>query len=281
VPDAPAPTITAPDLLAAHAADWLGVVARRRSRRAFDRRPADVESLERIGALCDTWRPHLDARVALVKQPAVDVFTGVLGSYGKVAGAPHVLVFIGNEQADFADQHVGYTGEAIVLEATLLGLATCWVGGFFSPKKVAGVVELAPGERVYAVSPLGHARANDSLSERTMAGLAGARRRKSVAELAPGIDAGGWPDWAVAAVETARLAPSAVNRQPWRFRFEGGGLIVAKDNALETPKVTKRLDVGIAMLHLELAAEAHGVAGLWTDLAGSDVARFEPVVAGG
>jgi hypothetical protein len=238
----------------------------------------DPAKLKRLGALCDSWRPYPDARVALVAHPSADIFTGIVGSYGKVKGAPHVLVFIGDERSDFADQHVGYTGEAIVLEATVLGLATCWVGGFFSAKRVAQIVDLKPGERAYAVSPLGIALVNDSLTERAMAGMAGAHHRKRVTEIAPGIEHGDWPTWAVAAVETARVAPSAVNRQPWRFRFEDGGIVVAKDTPFETPKVTKRLDIGIAMLHIELAAQAHGLTGRWTDLEGTDVARFDPEI---
>jgi hypothetical protein len=109
-----------------------------------------------------------------------------------------------------------------------------------------------------------------------MEGMAGAHQRKPVEQLAPGIAQGGWPEWAVAAVETARLAPSAVNRQPWRFRLDEGSLVIAKDSPFETPKVTKRLDIGIAMLHAELAADAYGVTGTWSDLDGNDVARFDP-----
>ena len=79
----------------------------------------------------------------------------------------------------------------------------------------------------------------------------------------------------MAAVETARLAPSAVNRQPWRFRFDAGALVIARDNAVEFPRVSKRLDCGIAMLHAELGARATGVHGAWRDLSiGLDVARF-------
>jgi hypothetical protein len=276
VSDVPVPASPSRAIFAENAAGWLGSASRRRSRRAFDPAPAEPAKLARLGALCDAWRPYPDARVALVAQPAVDVFTGVLGSYGKVTGTPHLLVFIGNERGDFTDQHVGYTGQAVVLEAAAVGLATCWVAGFFSPKKVVSVVDLAPGERVFAVSPLGYPRARDALSGRAMAALARAHHRKHVVEIAPGVEHGEWPAWAVAAVETARVAPSALNRQPWRFRFDDGGLVVAKDSAFETPKVTKRLDIGIAMLHAELAAEAHGVSGHWTDLAGSDVARFDP-----
>jgi len=83
--------------------------------------------------------------------------------------------------------------------------------------------------------------------------------------------------WARAAVECARLAPSATNRQPWRFRFEGEGLVVEKSRGPELPMVTKRLDCGIAMLHAELGAWNAGVSGVWLESAdGREVARFEP-----
>lgn len=269
----------APDartLLRHHGPDWLGAVARRRSRRAYDGVGAEEWQLESLAALLELWQPYPDARVVLVKQPSLDVFTGAVGTYGKVTGAPHVLIFVADERAPFAEQHIGYAGQAIVLEAARLGLSTCWVGGFFSAKRVASLVDLAQGERVFAVSPLGNALQRDTLTERTMVGLAGAHWRKPVDHIAPGLILGTWPDWAASAVETARYAPSAMNRQPWRFRFEDGALVVAKDSALETPKVAKRLDIGIAMLHADLAASAHRIDGLWTDLDGMDVARFDP-----
>ena len=277
--DIASPAAQARAVLRANAAEWLGVVGRRRSRRSYDGIPVEPWELERLEQLLERWRPYPDARAVLVAEPPDDVFTGIVGSYGKVRHAPHVLVFLADHGTDFGDQHVGYTGEAVILEATRLGLATCWIGGFFNARNAADMVSLRPGERVLAVSPLGYSVRRPTFSERTMAGLAGAHHRKPVLELAPDTDRAHWPAWAVAAVETARLAPSAMNRQPWRFRFEGGGLVLAKDNFVETPRVTKRLDIGIAMLHVELAAAAHDVDGAWTDLSGADVARFDPVVA--
>ena len=274
MPDFEEPSARA--LFTERSTDWLGAVVRRRSRRSFDGVRVDAAHLDSVDRFCAAWRPYPDARAMLVRSPA-DVFTGIIGGYGKVVGSPHILLFIADERSQFADQHAGYTGEAVILEATWRGMDTCWVGGFFDASKVALHAQLAPGERVYAVSPLGYALVSTSAAERAMRGLAGAHRRKPVDKIAPGIGHGDWPQWAVAAVETARLAPSAMNRQPWRFCFDGHGLVIAKDNAIETPKVTKRLDAGIAMLHVEIAAAALGVLGCWTDLEGKDVARFDPV----
>jgi len=273
---APAP-MNSRNVLHQYGAGWLGAVAQRRSRRAYDAIPADAMRIETLQALISQWRPYPDARVELVERPTVDVFTGAVGHYGKISGAPHILAFIGKKNATFTNQHVGYTGEAIVLEATRLGLQTCWVGGYFNPSKTERLVALAPDERVVAVSPLGHALRKDTSSQRAIAHLAGSNFRKRVGDIALRSKSGAWPAWALAAAETVRFAPSAANRQPWRLRFEDGALIIGKDSSRESSKVAKRLDIGVAMLHADLAFEAHGIDGAWTDLTGTDVARFDPV----
>jgi hypothetical protein len=66
-----------------------------------------------------------------------------------------------------------------------------------------------------------------------------------------------------------------MNRQPWRFRIEGGALVVAYAGS-DTPRTSKRLDCGIAMVHAELGAASEGAFGRWELLVGRDVARFVP-----
>jgi hypothetical protein len=166
-------------------------------------------------------------------------------------------------------------GEAAVLEATALGLDTCWVGGFFDPKRVGLMVETASSERVLAVSPVGFARDALSGTERAMRGMSRAHRRKALEVIAAG--SADWPAWARSAAECVRIAPSAVNRQPWRLRLDGDSLVIARDSGVETPKVTKALDCGIAMLHAEIGALAAGAEGAWSDMTdGRDVAAFTP-----
>ncbi len=210
----------------------------------------------------------------LLPRAPEEMFTGwLLGVYGKVV-SPSAFVLVGDTPVARGAAPAGYVGEAAVLEATRLGLATCWIGGGFKKRKTTRLVELAPGERVYTVMALG--RAPDDRSAELVARATAtvrADRRVPLVEIAPSIETELWPAWALAGIELARLAPSARNRQPWRFRLEGDDVVVSYDGR-ETSYVSKRLDCGIAMLHFELAVRAAGCAGTWEMLSDPDVARW-------
>lgn len=247
----------------------------RSSRRSFDGKPVDSANLGALEGFIHSFHPSDLARTVLLRDAPADLFTGIIGSYGKVGGASSALVFVGAGGTPGVDECVGYTGEAAVLEATRLGLGTCWIGGTFSASRTASAVGLEPGERVFGISPVGYAAASLSFAERTVFGhkTPGPKARKSDEEIAAGN--AGWPAWARAGVQAARLAPSAMNRQPWRFAYENGAVIVSYDGADAYKSVSKRLDCGIAMLHFELGARHAGVAGHWELLeAGARVARF-------
>jgi nitroreductase len=264
---------------------WFEAITSRRSRRRYERRPVAPEAVAALRGLCERFSLAPGVRVELVEGGA-DVFTGLLdrfgGAYGRVEGAPWTAVVIGPEGAG---TEAGYAGEAFVLEATRLGLGTCWVAGMFEHAAVERLVELAPGEKVFAVTPVGHPLERKALVERMMSTAVRSAARRQVEEIAPGLvresPALGhgvrrervWPAWAVSAVEAARLAPSGANRQPWRFRLDGGGLVLT---VAEGSYWTAPIDCGIAMLHAELGALHEGVRGRWRRLAAPEVAVFEP-----
>ena len=83
-----------------------------------------------------------------------------------------------------------------------------------------------------------------------------------------------WPEWIRASLSAARVAPSAVNRQPWRFLVGSDSIKVSVDNSDDSYGISKRLDCGIAMLHIETAARVCEVAGKWEFLDPPEVARF-------
>jgi hypothetical protein len=171
-------------------------------------------------------------------------------------------------------------GEGIILEATAKNLATCWVGGFFRPKVAASIVGTGENERVLAVTPVGYAIEDFSLEERIMTGFGRSHRRKRLAELVTGLDQAEWPHWMKSALEAATLAPSAINRQPWRFYVEPDSITVSVGSPKRQLGISKRLDCGIAMLHIEVAALDCGVQGRWNFLEAPKVARFT-ITSGG
>ena len=156
---------------------------------------------------------------------------------------------------------VGYTGEGIILEATSVGLGTCWVGGFFRPDVVNRQIPIANNERVLAVTPVGIPRDSFSFEEKLMTGFGYMHRRKRLSEMVTGTPK---HEWMKTALEAARLAPSAVNRQPWRFVIGDNSISVNLDEGRDSYKIARRLDCGIAMLHLELGARHAGATGKWT-----------------
>jgi hypothetical protein len=188
------------------------------------------------------------------------VFKGIIGAYGKIENAPLYLAFIGNMDSPRVQEAVGYTGEGVILEATALDLGTCWVGGFFRPESVARQLELAPQERVLAVSPVGMVPDSYTFKENIMSGFGRMHRRQPLHKLVEGTPR---EDWMRSSLEAARAAPSAVNRQPWRFRVSGGSITVNLDDHSDTYNIARRLDCGIAMLHLELGARYAGASVYW------------------
>jgi nitroreductase len=254
---------------------WYTAVRKRRSRRHYDpNRPIESRSLAALERVCREFTPFPHARAYLLSKPAKDIFKGIVGGYGKVSGAPAFIAFIGDMRAPNVQEEVGYIGEGIILEATSLGLNTCWVAGFFKPERVAALIEIKDNERVLAVTPVGYANEFESLGERLMTGFGLTHRRLPLSKLISGARVDNLPEWAQASLEAARLAPSAVNRQPWGFEVDGSGITVFLRTSGPDFNVSKRLDCGIAMLHIEVAALHYGCIGKWKFLQYPNVAKF-------
>ncbi len=107
-----------------------------------------------------------------------------------------------------------------------------------------------------------------------MTGFGRTQKRLPISQLVVSWNAASVPEWMKASVEAARQAPSAANRQPWGFGAESDGINVFIRTRGPEFHVSKRLDCGIAMLHIELAALSLGVKGNWEFLASPQVAKF-------
>lgn len=249
---------------------WFEAVAARRSRRAFAG-PPEAADLAALTATASGFAPFEDARTVVVPLAPPKLFSGIVGSYGRIEGPCAALIFVKDTASATADVHCGYTGEGVVLEAYARGLSACWIAGSFSRGQARELAGLRAGEAVRAVAPVGRPLERLTGAERLLFGEGRPKSRKPLEAIAPGSEA--WPEWALAGVRAAQVAPSAMNRQPWLFSYRDGAVIVSLRGG--APGMG-RLDCGIAMLHFELGARSEGSDGAWELLSGDEVARWVP-----
>lgn len=254
---------------------WYPAISIRRSRRQFDANlsisPELISNLQRV---CAEFRPFPGARAELIPQAPDKIFKFIAGSYGFVKNARAALVFLGDINNSHSAEEAGYTGEGVVLEANVLGLSTCWTAGSFSSKNISDYINIRNNEKVLAVSPLGFAPKSISLADNVMAAFGRHSLRIPLSNLVSGLPENEWQSWIKPALEASRLAPSAMNRQPWRFEIKPKFIIISTDDGKLDMRMSKRLDCGIAMLHLEIAALHQGIKGYWQLLDEPQVASF-------
>lgn len=241
----------------------MELIAQRTSVRSYAGTPLDdgmkQELIERISA-CPP-NPFVGAvRLSLAAGNGAD--GQKLGTYGMISRARDFLIGVG-DGSPTDKEALGYALEWAVLQATDLGLGTCWISGTFDRSQFVTAANLTGGERVLAVSPVGLAAARPTLRSR-LVHLTGAGRKDWTALFFDGDPAtpltpeaaGNWRD----VLEAVRLAPSAANGQPWRvIRREGQFDFYRR----ETAAVDGRLDLGIAICHFELVAQEQGLPGHW------------------
>ncbi len=141
------------------------------------------------------------------------------------------LITIYSEETEGWLENIGFLFQQMDLYLQSLGLGVCWLGmGRMNPKTTTEV----EGMQFVIMLAFGHPKGNrlrHSLKE---------FKRKTLEQITDQLDP---------RLEPARLAPSAVNSQPWYFTHEGDTIHVY------CSKRGSRLDAGIALAHLYIANE--------------------------
>ena len=179
------------------------------------------------------------ARLALCRVDDA-LFTGTLLNMGRIVGCEVVAAVIASGEEPMGRLHAGILGEAFVLEATSLGLGSCWVSGTYRRKLLQ--IPLKPEEAVLCIIAVGQPEPGAMDTKN--------RRRKPVERLIRGS----YDRWSASLRDVAqavRLAPSAMNMQPWQMALEEGCFILDGSDR-------SSLELGVALCHAELALPPHG-----------------------
>jgi nitroreductase len=250
------------------------LIRRRKSWRSFSEEPLSPEQTGQINRFIDSMDPPpfgTSLRFGLVEAHLPEK-KRMPGTYGVIKGARHILAGA-MKPSPMGFEDFGYSFESIILFCTQLGLGTCWMGGTFNRTLFGLLIGLKDGENIPAVSPVGHPASSRFLLDSIIALGAGSKKRKPFGELffykyfSSSMDesqAGKYTQ----VLEMVRLAPSAVNKQPWRIVAAGGCFHIFLARSTAYRKIypgadLQRIDIGIAMFHFESTARSLGLAGSW------------------
>lgn len=214
------------------AADAADAVRTRRSVRTFTGAP-----------LPDEVREVLEG---IVRLPLLTGREKAFGTYGVVRGAAcFIRVPKGTDEAENIE--IAAQMEDIVLWLTAKGLGTCWLGATFHNAGTPGGVQALIAAGVTA--PKSH------LLSRITSALSRSATRLPFGKMFEVEDGSPF----MPALEMVRLAPSALNKQPWRAVQQGDALhfYCTRGNSY------RALDMGIARAHFDLLAPS----GRWAHLA--------------
>ena len=237
------------------------LVRGRRSVRNYKEKPIEPEVMEKLAEFI----AELDNPYGI----AVDVLLRDAGEYKlSCPVAPGVGLFACGrvKRCQHMNEAFGYSFEKLVLFCRSLGLGTVWVGGTMDRAAFENAADLADDEAMPCMSPVGYPAEKMALREIMMRKAIKADERMDFSQLffdgsfdrpLSSESAGEL----FKALEMVRLAPSAVNKQPWRIVLDGKTVHFYLQRskgfgggALDMQKI----DMGIALCHFDLAAREQG-----------------------
>lgn len=222
----------------------LEAIELRQSRRTYLNTPIDVCKVKRLKDMIDTINGQSGLFIQFVEHGS-NAFRGFNIGYGMFSGVQSYLALVGKTSDVNLKEKCGYYGELLVLEATMLGLGTCWVGGTFNRKGCSCTVH--DDETLLLVITIGNVPEKKSLKENVIY-KAVHHHTKSIEELY--LSDSQVPDWFIKGIKAVQKAPSAINRQPVHFKYIAGVVTAEVANT----ESSLPIDLGIAKSHFEIGA---------------------------
>lgn len=202
------------------------------------------------------------------KEEVFEQLKGIAGYKNYMLEAPHYIIILSDKKDNYIE-NTGYIGEGLRLKALELGVNSCWIT-FEDGEEIKKSLMIDSDKKLTALIALGY----DDNKIKVFNAAADMGYNPSKAEINKvednisyrlGVeDVVFMKEWGNCAAADdlsyrglldgfnyARLAPSTLNRQPWRFILDDNLVILAmrKDDGIN--EYEGRIDTGIVMLYFE------------------------------
>ena len=146
--------------------EYLFAMKKRCSRRKYKDVPIDLKYVKQLEDNIALYNKESGLNMKLIIGNGGKLFDGFRKSYGLFVGVQNYIAMIGSKTLLNRMEKVGRFGEKLILEATAMGLSTCWVGTSYDKNAAK---ELCEGNEVLdCVIAIGYSDEKHSLKERMM-----------------------------------------------------------------------------------------------------------------
>ncbi len=162
--------------------------------------------------------------------------------------APHYILIL-SEKKPYYIENAGYIGQNLILKATEIGIASCWIT-FSDSQAIKDKLNIVSDKEVVALIALGY-DANASQKGNATSSIdykIGLDEMVYIDKWGNGADTSVLEERGLLeAFAFSKLAPSTLNGQPWRFLLTGGKAILAIKKDKNTNTYEQKIDTGIIM----------------------------------
>ena len=255
---------------------YMDLMKKRESIREYRKKKVEEETLEKIRAYFPKAKrlfPEIGTELMIFTDEAAGRLEGTAGYKGYSFGAPAYLVIL-SAKKDHYLENAGYLGEDMLLKMTDCGLDGCWltVG---DGDMVKHALLFKSDLEVVSIFACGYRKKDPLMKRIDILNPSGKAFKKRSGHAAPKIaqtelvfdhvwncpvdwDGGSIDSTLDQALYGASLAPSFLNRQPYRYIIGDKLLLLCTTKEEMTSDEDRGLDCGATMLNFDMAYSLYG-----------------------
>ena len=218
--------------------DIKEAIKERHSVRKYKDMPIEEEKKNKLVELIKQANDESGLNIQLICDDP-ECFDTFMAHYGKFSNVKNYIAIVGKKSLENVEELGGYFGQKIVLEAQMMGLNTCWVGGTYGKGKCKADVE--SGEKIFCVIAIGYGEEE------------GVKHKSKPVEKVCDVDKENMSTWFKNGMVAALMAPTALNQQKFHVSLNNDEVTITAKMGPFT-----KVDLGIVKYNFE-AGSGHKV----------------------
>jgi len=256
--------------------DYKNLIPKMKSVRNYKKTEVSQQIIKELKHFYEKGRKLVDEiEIEVFVKDKAEVFEQlecVAGYKENMIEAPQYIIILSDER-DYYIENTGYIGQNLMLKAHELGVDSCWIT-FKNDDEIKKKLMMNSNKKLAAIIAIGYdnnkikifndanigfnpSKADIKIVEDNISARLGAEDVVFMNKWGNSADADDLSSRGLLdGFNYARLAPSTLNRQPWRFILDDNMVVLAIRNDENINNYEGKVDTGIVMLYFESIIDA-------------------------